>query len=435
MMKKNIIIALVTLASLGTGCTVTTDYIFDELSTHRIAQYVEECDKALQDWPEGWKMVYYPDTSQYGAYTFLLEFREGGRVKMEWDGDRDTTESAYAFNTSQGPILAFTTYSLLHKLSDPDPAVFGGAVGVGFDGEYEFIIRNVTAERIDLVTRQRKRPVSLVRATREDWEKLNNNRDIVSRFEVNRENPFYQYLELGGQKACFFYSQKLRMAYLAYSEGEESVVYRLPWESTPTSIRFIRPVTLGGVTFSEVTMNSRKELRIADVPGTPGRFYSAQRQTDRCELRFPGAVALARKNDGYNLVERGVQLDYLTPPGHGIEYFRFYWNLVGYAAGELYIRNDRGIALMAGLYIADVQDSDGIGDQVTFTQHTNSQQSGAIDFDLNNWFGLAYFRGTLTGYLTQSAGFTIIPFGDQFYMIRNADNRQWALYSRKNMVE
>jgi hypothetical protein len=89
---------------------------------------------------------------------------------------------------------------------------------------------------------------------------------------------------------------------------------------------------------------------------------------------------------------------------------------------------------MGGLFITNTVD-DGIGDQVTFTKHTSSQSSGAIDFDLNNWFGFYYFPITLTNYMANTGGFTIIPFGDQFYMIRNSDNRQWALYSRKNMVE
>jgi hypothetical protein len=434
MMKRAITVIITGIMSLLTGCTVTTDYLFDDLSTHRITQYIEACDKVLKEWPDGWKMVYYPDTSQYGAYTFLMEFQENGRVKMAWDGDNDATESAYGFNTSQGPILAFTTYSLLHKLADPDPQVIGGAVGMGFAGEYEFIIRAVTDERIDLVTRKQKCPVSLVRASREDWTQLDDNRLIVSRFEVNRELPFYQYIEVGGELACFFYSQRLRMAYLAYPKDGETVVHRLPWESTPTSIRFIQPVTLGGVTFSEVTMNASKQLRIADVPGTSGTFYRTANRTDRCQLRFPGAVQASRKHDGYNLVERGVALDYITPPNHGIEYFRFYWNLVGYAAGELYIRNDQGIALMAGLYIMNIVD-DGVGDQVTFEKHRSSQSSGAITFDLNNWFGITYFPGTLTTYMAHADGFTVIPFGDQFYMVRNADNRQWALFSRKNMVE
>ena len=54
---------------------------------------------------------------------------------------------------------------------------------------------------------------------------------------------------------------------------------------------------------------------------------------------------------------------------------------------------------------------------------------------MNNWFHLVYSRGALNTYMANEAGFTVIPFGDQFYMVRNADNRQWALYSRKNMVE
>jgi hypothetical protein len=435
-MKKAIIIAMIGFATLWTGCDVTTDYLFDELSTHRITQYVEKCDKVLKEWPDGWKMVYYPDTAQYGGYTFLLDFDGEGRVKMAWDGDKDTTESAYAFNTSQGPILSFTTYSLLHKLADPNPAILGGVTGIGFEGEYEFIIREVTDERIDLVTRQRKRPVSLVRATRAEWDQLDENRMIVDKFAVDRELPFYQYIEVGDQKATFFYSQKLRVVYIAYPapEGDRTVVHRLPWESTRTSIRFIRPVTLGGVTFSEVTMNASKQLRIADVPGVTGRFYRATNRGDRCELRFPGAVTASQKNDGYNLVERGVQLDFLTPPGHGIEYFRFYWNLVGYAAGELYIRGTKGIHLMAGLYTSNIVE-DGVGDQATFTWHDNTQYTGPQDTELEIWFVVTYAYYALRPYMTDENGFTIIPFGDQFYMIRNSDNRQWALYSRKNMVQ
>lgn len=433
-MKRVLLLFVAHAVVLLTGCKVTTDYIFDDISTHRITQYIEECDAVLQKAPHGWKFVYYPDTTQFGAYTFLIRFLDDNRVEMHWDGDDEVTESTYGFNTSQGPLLCFETYGLLHRLADPNPSVAGGAIGLGFGGEYEFMIREATEEQIRFLTRKEKREVAFVRATEEDWEQLNQNRTMIRRFEVDRDAPVYQYLQIGDKLAFFSYSQKLRMAYIAYPEGDKTISIRLPWESTPNSIRFNREVTFGGVTFSEVTKDIYGDISIPNEPSAT--FFRADNYQERCRLRFPGGVKSTQHIDGYNLVERGRALDYLTPSGRGIEYFRFYWNLVGYAAGELYIRNDNGICLMAGLYISDIVD-DGIGDQVTFTKHRSSNSSGPIDETLNQWFGGigGYFPGTLTNYLATSQGFTIIPFGDQFYMIRNNNNMEWCLYSRKKMVE
>lgn len=421
---------LIGMLTLVVGCEVENDYIFDDISTHRITKFIEECESVLEEAPQGWKLVYYPDTSQYGAFTFLMKFREGNRVDMQWDGDNETTESNYSFNTSQGPILSFGTYCLLHKLADPTPDVIGGKPGLGFGGEYEFLIQNVSEQKIEFLSKKRKRKVVMEWATADDWATMPDNREMVRRFAVNPALPLYHYLEIGNQTACFLYSQKMRMAYMICPEGNAVRSYRLSWQSTPRGIRFDEPVTFAGTTFSEVTVDETGVMSIVDG-NVRGRFFRAENKEDECLVRFPGSVAASKQYGGYNLIENGIGFNALLPDNRGVEEFRFYWNLAGYSGVELYLRKQTGIATYATLYPHAVLD-DGIGDRIVYAlpDFPRYEVSGATTNADYTWFGFSY-TDIVERMFVVPEGLTVLAFGKQTYIVKNGDSTVWGLFSAK----
>lgn len=444
--KKILFLGVLVSAVCMTGCKVTNDYIFDDISTQRITDYIEACNEVLGEAPHGWKLVYYPDTTQYGAYTFLMKFKEDNRVDMRWDGNDDATESSYSFNSSQGPVLNFDTYSLLHRLADPDPNVAGGKAGIGYKGEFEFVIREVapTKDTIYFLTKKEKIPVAFTHAKQEDWDRLDECYTMANRFEVNYDAPFYHYLQIGDKVAFLFYSQKLRMAYIAYEEGAgRTVALKLPWALTPDGIRLSKPVTFAGVTFSELTIGSDLKLRLLNA-SQEGAFFRAAEYTDKCLLRFPGSVEASKKVDGFNLVEYGRGMSQMIDEAvrHNSHDYRFYWNLSGQAAGEVYLKAAGGMAKYAGLYVSDIVD-DGVGDQVVFSIADAAGRTvidGAVNNTDNMWFG-GYYRydlinkGAMGRHFLDEGGFTVIDFGEQMIMVRNGNNMAWALYSKKEGLD
>lgn len=449
---KRILIYMLGLFFTVTSCSVDNDYIFDDISTGRLNQFIDECDSLLLDAENGWKFIYYPDSTQFGGYTFLMRFSEGKRVKMISDLTTEETLSSYGYTSALGPILSFNTYALLHYLADPNPNVYDGAVGIGYGAEYEFLILDVQSEKITLAGNKRRGPAELIPATEADWINMAKQREALANFTVKEDEPFFHYLRINNDTAFFNYSPKLRTAFMTHVENGKTIADKFPVYSTVNGIRFKTPAQLGGATFSEIAFDpTTRKYSIVDDAGIDYEFFRASSRTETCLLHFPGAYAMA---DGYNyafsLVERGQRLGTsgnmnLTPGGHGILEFRFYWSLAGHAAGEIYLMEDGlGIATYAGLYRIDVERTDvNNGDVVYFNHVLNSNKSGQVVMGTDTWFGFTYNAppltagasgGTLYQYMTTEGGHKIIPAGNQFYMIHNNDNLAWALYTplRKN---
>ncbi len=491
---KRIITYMLGLLLAVSSCSVDNDYIYGDISSQRLADYVTNCDKMLTEEEHGWKFIYYPDEDRYGAYTFLMKFSKmtdtselGTRVMMmsdlyiEPDGAiravPDSSVSSYGYAVSLGPVLSFNTYSLLHYLGDPNPDVYGGKAGIGFGAEFEFIIDSVDTQNkvLKLLGKKHKRAAEMVPATAEDWVALQIQKEVIKNFLIDNALPFYHYLVVGGDTAFFNYSPTLRMAYLAYVKDGKTIAENYPAHSTMTGVKFKFPAVFGGLEFDEITFN--KGTNLIDIINHAGEYitFRAAKSTDNCLIRFPEAVNMAQAYaDGFSLVERGVLLTVnntgypandrmnLFPGGYDIKEFRFYWNLIGQCAGEIYCHPyGFGVATYAGLYRLTEIDST-YGDIVHFEKILQTYYGGDVQESMNNWFnGLGGFNappisfggggdtedlttapggGTLKRYMDNKVvingdpvnrGHTVIPVGGQFYMIHVDRNNAWALYTPK----
>lgn len=437
---KRMIIYIIGIWVTIEACSVDNDYIFDDISTTRLNQYIQECDETLLSSEQGWKMIYYPDTLHYGGYTFLMKFsnESGKRVKMMSDLADTASVSAYSYNAAIGPIICFDTYGLLHLLADPNPDAFGGNAGLGYNGEYEFLITKVEQDKISLLSKKHKRAATLVRATAKDWENLKAQRKVIADFAtflpVEKNQPFYHYLCVGNDTAFCFYSPKLRMAYLTYVEGGKTVALSLPSSSTTRGIRFDTPVAFGGQTISELAFDAQtRQMSVLDE-GVNAKCFWAKTATEPCLLHFPGAVEMVKAySDAFSLIERGYNLSNgktNLASFDDVQDYRWHWNLAGCPAFEIYVKNDEGInCTMGHLYDRDSIAQDNVGDRIFFDQiNPNSKHSGNVNNMLVINFSI-YARTVADPWLKKGNGVLMIPVGGQFYLIKNDDNLSWALFS------
>ena len=232
---KRYLYPLLLLVALTVQCTQENKSAFDDPASVRATQAVEQAYTTLTTNAYGWKMLYYPDSELYGGYRFLFRFFNNNRVDMAWEANSNVVTSGYRVDLSQGPMLVFTTYNYIHILADPGNA----PIPNGLKGDYEFILEEVTAERITMVGRKHGVRVVMERATAEDWD-LESVQTLQRAFEV-QESESWQVFMNGEKVQGRLNMDILRRNYILFI-GSNSVTgtYTL----TPNGLAFDQPATI-----------------------------------------------------------------------------------------------------------------------------------------------------------------------------------------------
>ena len=165
---KNFIFPLMLCVTVLAGCAVDDERVFPETAAVRANQAVADAYSTLTASSEGWKMTYFPNPSLYGGYQFLFKFNNQNRVEMGCDLGANVQTSSYRIDLSQGPLLVFDTYSYIHLLAEPRTT----PVPTGLGGDYEFMITELTPDKVTLLGRKRGHSVVMERATAQDWTNL-----------------------------------------------------------------------------------------------------------------------------------------------------------------------------------------------------------------------------------------------------------------------
>ncbi len=185
-----LLIPLIAFSITLIGCNNEVEDIFDNSPQERIYQVIEECNKVLLNAPNGWKMNY--ETGHGDKFLFLMKFNADNTVDMRADFTDQTATSTYNYNRTDGPVLTFDTYGLLHLLADPIiTPTNNDKKGTGYAGDFEFIIQKVTTDSIVLLGRKTYKRVQLVPAQPED-EKLLIEPEVFLHFKdlINDEKFF-----------------------------------------------------------------------------------------------------------------------------------------------------------------------------------------------------------------------------------------------------
>jgi len=150
-MKKYLILYLIFSVSLG-SCVQDVDDVFDKSPSERIEEAMKYYDNLLLSANNGWIVEYYPEATQkYGGFVLYFKFEANDKVTVGSElAGTETEESVYSIKADMGPTLNFDSYnSILNYFSDPALNV-GGGTGLGYEGDYEFILEEGVASEIIL---------------------------------------------------------------------------------------------------------------------------------------------------------------------------------------------------------------------------------------------------------------------------------------------
>lgn len=178
---KKILFSLLAATTLVACQKTDTNKVFDESVTQRTENQKKELLQELTSAEQGWKLVYQPNSKKYGGFTFVMKFNKDGNVVMTSDAPDgvEPETGLYQIVTRQTTTLSFLTKNHIHRLADA--AVRTGRLGVGYEGEFDFLYLGKEDEKLKFKTQRSENTIYFEKATQEDWGKL-------SAFSENFEN-------------------------------------------------------------------------------------------------------------------------------------------------------------------------------------------------------------------------------------------------------
>lgn len=254
------IIALFTLCI--TSCSDEKN-IFDSSSANRMNAMLQQCKEILTESENGWIFEYYPEDNKYGGFRFYMVFSKQGEVSitaespiLESPGDQVT--SMYQIKGDMGPILSFDTYNhILHQFSDPNPD------GLGYEGDYEFIILNVAKDKIELKGKKNGTKMQMIPLPNDmTWESYSSKLDKM----IEAFPGFTMRLNVNGTTIEMEESEEIgRYQTFNLPEGVSSSAEGMAYIYTTDGIKFKEPVTIAGKTIQNFTASEdRTHLTCTD---------------------------------------------------------------------------------------------------------------------------------------------------------------------------
>jgi hypothetical protein len=271
-MKKIFQILLFTSILAGfTECKFEEENIFDDSSANRIEKAKKEYAQLLCSSPNGWIMEYFPTDNQKG-YTFLMKFFETGEVKIlsknELTGDKLVRDSClFEFTSISGPVLTFDSYSennTFHILSTPEdiPGTTGSEQGIGYGGDYEFVVIKTDENHILLKGLKRKVYIPLTRLPEEqDW---NDYFHLLDEMNTALFNVNVPQLQLTVSDSLFTLTGGTSHIFKIVPDGGDPITdgVDVPFIVTDYGIRFVKPFETEGQSLQTFQLSEDKNSLI-----------------------------------------------------------------------------------------------------------------------------------------------------------------------------
>lgn len=169
-MNKLFSISLFFAAALSfASCVSEEDDIFDKSAAERLNETSALYTERLKASPGGWTMEYYPTNDtinpQGMGYLMLVKFGQDNSTTVAMNNQYSNNvykeaTSAFEVIADNGPVLTFNTYNAcLHTFSSPEdiPSTSKDEQGLGFEGDYEFIIIDAPENGDHIMLKGKKR--------------------------------------------------------------------------------------------------------------------------------------------------------------------------------------------------------------------------------------------------------------------------------------
>jgi hypothetical protein len=124
-------------------------------------------------------------------------------------------------------VLIFDSYSALHDLANPEADVLGGVSGVGYKGEFQFVVRDASEEKFELSGLKRGAAAQLVKSDEYGEDDLVLAREYAAKFTVSNGERWSLNVNEGNLPTAFLsINDKQRIFSLIYKDGEKPVEVR-----------------------------------------------------------------------------------------------------------------------------------------------------------------------------------------------------------------
>ncbi|MCQ2185353.1 MAG: DUF4302 domain-containing protein [Bacteroidales bacterium] len=228
------------------SCLKNQADIFDESSSERLQNLLEDTYAVLQGSSSGWLMEYYPGANQkYGGYAYHLMFDEQEvSVVCELDPENAYT-SLYKMTDDNGAVLSFDGYNeALHFFATPSSSEYEAK-----GGDFEFNVVSVSADNIELRGKRSGNFYNLHRfpegiTPQAYMAKVS---DMAGSMRAAVINGKVGETDVDGE--IDFDHRHITFTYEDGDEEKVSVV--TPFMYTDTGIRMYKPYKVAGATFTE----------------------------------------------------------------------------------------------------------------------------------------------------------------------------------------
>lgn len=245
---------MISLAALLLGSCTSTEVNakFDQNATERLSGHQKELNDLLLSSSEGWKAVYYTDSTQLGGWTHLFKFLPEGNVDMasDFDGDTSAKRSQYEIQLGSTVSLVFTSQNRIHLLSDAGNYPTKALLAKGYLGDFQFYYYGQKNGDIIFKTNRNGHELRFVKATAQDWIDLSKNTPIIDKIKGDMASPLFRLLEINdgttARQFQFHYNTDARFGTASSLDPASRDQYDVGFAFTPTSAVSKLPVDVKG---------------------------------------------------------------------------------------------------------------------------------------------------------------------------------------------
>ncbi|KUJ62336.1 hypothetical protein AR687_07695 [Flavobacteriaceae bacterium CRH] len=304
---KYLIIAFAAIV-LGACTNTEVDQKFDQTPTERLNARKTELNDLLLSSQEGWKAVYYTDSTQLGGFTHIFKFLPDGKVDMASDfsdskheGDAIVKRSQYEIQTGSTVSLVFTTANKIHLLSDSNNYPTAALVGKGYLGDFQFFYYGQENGEIIFRTNRNGHELRFVKATAQDWTDLAESIVINQNITGTPTSPLFRLVEINDGSSIeqfeFNYNTNARFGVATSLVPNSNKSINLALSFTPTGAVVKPAVVVKGQKLSNFVYDETTTNFVATgtggVTATIKFTNTPPTLTDDYKLLLPGRSTLA----------------------------------------------------------------------------------------------------------------------------------------------
>lgn len=302
--KYSFLCLVMALPLLLTSCLHDQEDVFDESASTRMQSYLSNAKSTLESSEYGWAFDYYPNRNlTYGGFAYGVTFDDTAATVACSLAPSTVEKSLYRMTTDDGPVLSFDTYnSLMHFFATPTSNRYEG-----YDGDFEFVIDSIGADRIKVHGKRTLNTMYLYKLDKSIEEYTEEAAEMSSNLILGSASG-----EVGSTQVSADIDVDAQS--FTYTDDQGNTVSD-PFTVTDKGIRFYTPVTIGGKTFSELAFDAATlQLTGTTTDGSPIQLQGKVPDGYMQYADYAGDYTL-----NYNKSKRSIDVT-LTPAGDGSTY-------------------------------------------------------------------------------------------------------------------